>query len=157
MDIHHFSRFCDKNGRFSIKNEANFLIRLNRFAANHSYLLCSDDSRKSFRRRRNGIPTALERCSGGLGTAFRQPWNGVPAALEWRSGGLGTAFRRPRNGRGVHSRGAGNCAVPATQSCRNNRNSGGSGNIIPLPPPLLPLDNTFIHSKIAQKVVEVVI
>jgi len=90
VTIHHFSRFCDKNGQFSIKNEANFLIRLNRFAANHSHFLCSDDSRKSFRRPWNGVPAALERRSDGLGTVFRRLWNGVPTALEWRSDGLGT-------------------------------------------------------------------
>jgi hypothetical protein len=76
---------------------------------------------------------------------------------ENRSGAAGTAFRRLRNGREVYPDEQGSAPLRPIQPCKNYRNSGGSGNITPLPPLLLPPANTLIHNEIMQKVAEVVI
>lgn len=81
----------------------------------------------------------------------------APTMQENRSGAAGTAFRRLRNGREVYPDEQGSAPLRPIQSCKNYRNSGGSGNITPLPPLLLPPANTLIHNEIVQKVAEVVI
>ena len=88
VDIHHFSRFCNKNGRFFLKNEANLPTRMDRLQPIIA-TFCA--------------PMVPERRSDAAGMAFRGCRNGVPGLLEWRSGAAGTAFRRPWNGRKVHS------------------------------------------------------
>ena len=117
---YHFSIFPTKNGRFSLKKEAN-------------------------------PPTFLSRLQPIMATSC------VPTMQESRSGAAGTAFRRLRNGREVYPDEQGSAPLRPIQPCKNYRNSGGSGNITPLPPLLLPPANTLIHNEIVQKVAEVVI